>query len=240
MNFNELLDSAPDNLRIIDSMLKARSVLSRHKRIAISISGGSDSDCTMDLLEMVKPENCEMVYVFFNTGLEYAASICQLDMLENKYGVTIERRRAKKTVAAACREYGVPFISKDVSSYMSHLQTHGFDWNDNEADATPEKYGRCKSSLDWYFDSRLISQSGKVNFSIKRLSLLREFLMENPPDFAISDKCCYYAKKRVSHEFDKEYKPDLVVTGKRRAEGGRRAGSIQTCFTPNHGDKPDN
>jgi 3'-phosphoadenosine 5'-phosphosulfate sulfotransferase (PAPS reductase)/FAD synthetase len=123
---------------------------------------------------------------------------------------------------------------------MSLLQTHGFDWNDNKADATPEKYGRCKSSLEWFYDSRPLSRTGKTNFSIKRLSYLREFLMENPPDFAISDKCCYYAKKRVSHEFDKEYKPDLVVTGMRRAEGGRRAGSIQTCFTPNHGDKPDN
>jgi 3'-phosphoadenosine 5'-phosphosulfate sulfotransferase (PAPS reductase)/FAD synthetase len=44
----------------------------------------------------------------------------------------------------------------------------------------------------------------------------------------------------VAADFHKEYCPDLSVNGMRRAEGGRRAGSIQTCFTPNHGDKPDN
>jgi hypothetical protein len=164
----------------------------------------------------------------------------QLDVLENKYGVKIERRKPQKSVGAACREYGVPFISKDVSGFMSRLQAHGFDWNDSETDATPEKYGRCKSSLDWYFDRRPLSQTGKTKFSIKRLSFLRDFVAENPPDFAISDKCCDWAKKRVAHEFDKEYNPDLIVTGMRRAEGGRRAGSVKSCFTQGKDNAADN
>jgi 3'-phosphoadenosine 5'-phosphosulfate sulfotransferase (PAPS reductase)/FAD synthetase len=64
--------------------------------------------------------------------------------------------------------------------------------------------------------------------------------MDAPPDFRISDKCCDYAKKAVSKEFEREYSPDLIVNGMRRAEGGRRAGSVQTCFTPSKGGKPDN
>jgi 3'-phosphoadenosine 5'-phosphosulfate sulfotransferase (PAPS reductase)/FAD synthetase len=238
--FETLIKTVPPNLSIVDGMTKARAVLSRHRRVAVSLSGGSDSDTILDLIEAVKPDDCEIAYVFFDTGLEYAASKHQLNCLEAKYGVKIERRRAKKTVAAACREYGVPFISKDVSSYFSRLQAHSFDWSDSMENATPEKYGRCKSSLDWYFDRRSTSAAGKAMFSIKRYSMLRDFVSANPPTFAVSDKCCYYAKKRVAYGFNKEYKPGLVVTGMRRAEGGRRAGSIKTCFSQGKGSEPDN
>jgi 3'-phosphoadenosine 5'-phosphosulfate sulfotransferase (PAPS reductase)/FAD synthetase len=236
----ELIKFAPDNLNIVDSMLKARSVLSRHRKIAVSVSGGSDSDNMIDLLEMVKPADCVITYVFFDTGLEYDASKRQLDYLETKYGITIERLRAKKTVAAACREYGVPFISKDVSAFLSRLQAHNFDWTDSAENATPEKYGKCKSALDWYFDSRAASVSGKSLFSIRRYAALRDFISVTPPTFSISDKCCYYAKKRVAYEFNKKYEPDLIVTGMRRAEGGRRAGSIKSCFSQGKNSEPDN
>jgi 3'-phosphoadenosine 5'-phosphosulfate sulfotransferase (PAPS reductase)/FAD synthetase len=239
MDYNELLEHAPNNLNIFDSLLKARSMLERHRKIAVSVSGGSDSDTIMDLLELVKPETCELVYVFFDTGLEFAATKRHLNELERKYRVTIERRRAKKTVAAACREYGVPFISKDVSEFMERLQRHGFDWRDNAENATAEKYGRCKSALDWYFNRRPQSVTGKAKYSINKYFFLRDFITANPPDFKISDKCCDYAKKAVAKDFNREYVPDLSVTGMRRAEGGRRAGSIASCFTAGGGDKPD-
>jgi 3'-phosphoadenosine 5'-phosphosulfate sulfotransferase (PAPS reductase)/FAD synthetase len=238
MDYNALLESAPKNLHIVDSLLKARAMLERHRRIEVSVSGGSDSDTIMDLLELVKPENCELAYVFFDTGLEFSATKRHLDELERKYGVTVNCRRAKVTVAAACAKYGVPLISKDVSEFMGRLQRHGFDWSDTLESA--EKYGRCKSSLEWYFDRRPPSRNGKAKFSIAKYSMLRDFIISSPPDFNISDKCCDYAKKAVAKDFEREYHPDLVVTGMRRAEGGRRAGSIQTCFTPSNGSAPDN
>jgi 3'-phosphoadenosine 5'-phosphosulfate sulfotransferase (PAPS reductase)/FAD synthetase len=37
-----------------------------------------------------------------------------------------------------------------------------------------------------------------------------------------------------------EFRPDIAVTGMRRAEGGRRAGSISTCFSLGSAGKPDN
>ena len=42
--FDALLRSAPQNLAIIDALTKMRSVLSQHERIAVSYSGGSDSE----------------------------------------------------------------------------------------------------------------------------------------------------------------------------------------------------
>jgi 3'-phosphoadenosine 5'-phosphosulfate sulfotransferase (PAPS reductase)/FAD synthetase len=61
------------------------------------VSGGADSDVTLDLLELVKPDGCELIYVFFDTGLEYDATKRHIDALEAKYGITIHRRRATKT-----------------------------------------------------------------------------------------------------------------------------------------------
>jgi 3'-phosphoadenosine 5'-phosphosulfate sulfotransferase (PAPS reductase)/FAD synthetase len=240
LDFNELLDNAPKSLGIFDSLLKARSVLGRHRKVAVSVSGGSDSDIVMDLLELVRPENRELAYVFFDTGMEFAVTKRHLGELEGKYGVSIERRRAKVTVAAACARHGIPFIGKDASEMLCRLQSHGFDWRDGAENATPEKYGRCKSALDWFFDRRPPSASGKPKFSIARYSMLRDFIAETPPGFKISDKCCDYAKKAVAKEFRRDRNPDLIVNGMRRAEGGRRAGSIKTCFTPSCGDEPDN
>ncbi|GHV17163.1 hypothetical protein FACS189425_02840 [Clostridia bacterium] len=239
ITFDEILAVAPNNLSIFDGLLKARSVLERHRRIAVSVSGGSDSDTIMDLLEMVKPETCELVYVFFDTGLEFDATKRHLDELEYKYGIKIERRRAKTTVAAACRQHGVPFLCKDASEFMERLQRHNFDWKDSEDSATTEKYGKCKSALDWYFNRRPPSAEGKAKHSISKYSRLRDFIIDNPPDFKISDKCCDYAKKAVAKDFNRKFNPDLSVTGMRRAEGGRRAGSIASCFTSGGGDKPD-
>jgi hypothetical protein len=48
MNFNDLLEHAPKNLHIFNGLLKARSILERHRKIAVSVSGGSDSDTIMD------------------------------------------------------------------------------------------------------------------------------------------------------------------------------------------------
>ena len=240
LDFNELLENTPKNLNIYNSLLKGRAMLERHSKIAVSVSGGSDSDTIMDLLELMKPDNCKLSYVFFDTGLEFNATKRHLEKLERKYGVAIERRRAKVTVAAACNKYGVPFISKDASQMLERLQRHDFDWRDSLENATAEKYGRCKSALDWYFDCRSLTRNGKSQFSIAKYALLREFIVDTPPDFNISDKCCDYAKKAVAKECQREFNPDLSVNGMRQAEGGRRAGSIQTCFSPCHGDEPDN
>jgi 3'-phosphoadenosine 5'-phosphosulfate sulfotransferase (PAPS reductase)/FAD synthetase len=120
------------------------------------------------------------------------------------------------------------------------LQRHGFDWNDTPENATAEKYGRCKSALDWYFNRRPPSKSGKPKYSINRHKLLKDFIMTNPPNFAISERCCYYTKKLTAEVFNREYNPDLSVNGMRQAEGGRRAGAIKNCFTAASDNNPAN
>jgi 3'-phosphoadenosine 5'-phosphosulfate sulfotransferase (PAPS reductase)/FAD synthetase len=234
-DFMKFLDNdIPLNQNIFKYLMVTRNKLRQHKRIAISYSAGSDSDIMADLIELVKPDDgCgEIRYVFFDTSLEYDATLRHIAETEQKYGIKVERIKARKSIPAACREHGIPFISKDVSKMLYLLQKNGFDWNDLSETATPEKYGRGKSALDWYLNRRPPSANGKNIYNINRFKLLREYLMSYPPAFAISEKCCDFAKKNVSRVFDRQFNPDLKIIGMRQAEGGRRVGSVKNCFTP--------
>ena len=62
---------------------------------------------------------------------------------------------------------------------------------------------------------------------------MKEFLIYNKPPFKISKTCCKYAKKDISKQIIKEYKPDLLINGMRQAEGGERIGTIKSCFSEN-------
>ena len=226
--FCELLDKAPNSLNIQKYLIVTRRKLSEYRRIVVSYSGGSDSDIMLDLIELVKPEDCgEIKYIFFDTGLEWDATLRHLEETEQRYKITIGRIKSKMSIPVACKKYGVPFIAKHPSEMIQRLQKHGFNWAPTLEDAAFEDGTECKSAGEgWFYDSY-----GDM-FAIRRFRLLKEFLISNPPTFAISDKCCDYAKKHVSCDFDKEFKPDLRMNGMRRAEGGRRTGSIKNCFTP--------
>ena len=230
--YNFLTNTVPNNFNIHKYLIVTRNKLREHKRIVCSYSGGSDSDIMADLIELVKPpDDCgEIRYIFFDTGLEFDATIRHVAEVEQKYGITVERIRPKKAIPVACKEYGIPFISKDLSEVLCRLQNHGFNWAENFADA--QYFGRCKSAIDYFYNTRPPSASGKSKFSIIKFKLLKEFLTTNPPTFAISEKCCNFAKKNVSKDFDRTYNPDLKIIGMRQAEGGRRVGAVKNCFTP--------
>ena len=56
-------------------------------------------------------------------------------------------------------------------------------------------------------------------------------MIENPPNFPISNKCCYYAKKQVAQRYKQKNNIDLSITGIRKAEGGARATAYKNCFS---------
>jgi 3'-phosphoadenosine 5'-phosphosulfate sulfotransferase (PAPS reductase)/FAD synthetase len=237
--FYELLDDAPKNLAIFDYLMVTRNKLRGHSRIAVSYSGGSDSDTIVDIIELVKPENSgEVKYVFFDTGLEWEATHRHIAETEEKYGITIERRKAKLPIPAACKKYGIPFIAKEFSKNFETLQRHNFNFAEAPEMATVEKYGHCGDTMDWYFDRRGLSSTGKKKQTIAQRKYLREFMATTPPTFAISSRCCDFAKKNVAHAVNAEVDPDLEVTGMRRAEGGVRVSAYKTCFTPPNDRNP--
>jgi len=78
------------------------NLMFRSARAMVSISGGADSDMMLDMIMALDPAKNypfnEMHYVWFDTGIEYTATKQHLKNLEEKYGITIERRRAKTPV----------------------------------------------------------------------------------------------------------------------------------------------
>lgn len=221
------------NLAIIDGYAKAVSVLSRSYTPLCSISGGSDSDIVLDIIHNVDEER-KVKYFWIDTGLEYRATKEHLDYLEKKYGIEIEHIKACKPIPTCCREYGQPFLSKYVSEQIMRLQLHNFQWEDKPLPELLEKYPNCKIALQWWCNAYYSTENGVVQmsrFSINRNKWLKEFMVANPPDFKISNKCCEYAKKKPAKLLIKKYDADLEIIGVRKAEGGIRSASYKTCFS---------
>lgn len=217
----------PKNKEIFDSFLVADNKIKSYKNILCSISGGSDSDLMMDLFCRIDKDKIK--FVFFDTGLEYRATKDHLNELEDRYNIKIEWIRAKKPIPITCKEYGQPFISKQVSEWIERLQRHNFKWEDKKFDELYKEYPKCKSSLRWWCNE--FGDNSKFNICYNKG--LKEFMIMNPPQFKISSKCCKFAKKDPVHEFIKKNNFDLNCYGVRKAEGGVRSTAYKNCFTNN-------
>ena len=235
MEFDELLKKCDEsnNFTIYTSLCKAQRILIRSYNPICSISGGADSDIVLDLIQKVD-EDGKVKYIWIDTGLEYTATKEHLAELEKKYNITIERVKPDKPIPTCVKEYGVPFLSKYVSEQMMRLQKHGFQWEDEPLEVLLQKYPNCKTALQWWCGERYSDKDGyqKISrFSIERNRFLKQFIMQNPPDFPISNKCCEYAKKKPAKRVVKEFDADLDITGIRKAEGGIRSAAFKTCFS---------
>ena len=83
----------------------------------------------LDIVWRCDKEN-KVDYVWFDTGLEYQATKEHLEYLEEHYGIKIIRHKAIKAIPLSCKEYGQPFVSKQVSEFIQRLQSHNFKWED--------------------------------------------------------------------------------------------------------------
>ena len=229
--FTELLPLFPNNQTILDTVAKTIDHIQDGKKIMVSVSGGSDSDIMVDLFEKIGYEPNQVVYVWFDTGLEYEATKRHLVFLEEKYGIEIQRHKAKTTIPLAIKRYGVPFMSKAVSSMIERLDSKGFCYEDDPIDSLLAKYKNAKTAIKWWCDSKK-----ETRFTVDAFAGLKEFMMlEHPPK--CSDKCCKYAKKDPAEKAAKSFGAELVCVGVRRAENGLRSSRFSTCFTPKVGNK---
>lgn len=220
------VETSPDAW-VQDAILKADNHIEQAEKIVCLVSGGSDSDIMCHLIHTLD-EDKKTTYAWVDTGLEFEATKRHLKDLETMYGIEIVPLKAKMPIPLAVRKHGVPFLSKYVSDMIERLQRHNFQWEDGTLEELLVKYPKCKGGLrwwcnDWGEDSR---------FNINRNSWLKEFMMQNPPDFKISPKCCHYAKKSPANEFVNDGGFDMRCIGVRKSEGGIRSASYQSCFTP--------
>ena len=230
-DLDDTIKSCPNNQTIIDNMVKAWTYINdnKYQKIECSISGGSDSDVMLDICWRCDKDN-KIEYVWFDTGLEYNATKEHLKFLEEKYNIEIVVCRAVKSIPSSCKQFGQPFVSKRVSENIQRLQKHGFKWEDDDFETLYQKYPKCKSALQWWCNENKLN-----SLNIKGNKWLKEFIISNPPNFKISNKCCDYAKKKVVYKLIKDKKYDLSIFGVRKAEGGARSVAYKNCFDDNNG-----
>lgn len=209
--------------------------LIQHPNAICSYSGGSDSDILIDIIERSRrlfglPQ---VKYVFFNTGLEMAATKRHVKETAEKYGVEIVEHRPKKNIVLAVRERGVPFMSKLYSEAIEAMQNKGVPLDiKEEFDAAEDKkakrkelevrYPNAKTAINFICSCNkygICHANGQI--AIAKSAYLYEFMKENPLTFKVSSRCCEVCKKEVAHRVQKGY--DLIITGEREAEGGVRA-----------------
>ena len=227
MTIEELIVASPDNFVIRDALVKCYEVVEQHDKIMCSISGGGDRDVMLDMLIRCGAKK-KTTFVFFNTGLEYAATLEHLDFLEQKYGITIVRVKPQKSIPTCVREYGAPFWSKFAAEMIYRLQLHDFQWEDGSFEELYVKYPNCKTALEWWCN---VKEGNTTQYIIDRNPYLKAFMMQNPPKFRISSKCCTYTKKDLAKKFCKDGEFDLICVGIRQSEGGIRAANLKNCFS---------
>ena len=214
---------------IEDSRAKMHDIFSRYddSEIAISYSGGSDSDIMM---HFIRSNGYDLKHVFFNTGIEYRAT---LEHIENrkKEGADIDTIRGEMPIPTTVREYGLPFISKSVSEMIQILQRHDFDFQnsgDYDFETLVGMYPNSKTALRWWTNTH-----GMKRRCIANNRYLKEFLVKYGVPFKVSSKCCDMSKKRPVKKYSKENNIRLNVVGLRRSEAGVRVFIYKTCFYEN-------
>lgn len=232
MTEQEYIKQAP-TATIFDGLIKAKSVLNSHNNIMVSISGGADSDNMIDIVEHLRPRDDKhhVTYVWFDTGVEMDATKRHLSFLEEKYDIKIHRERGKMQVAGAVRNVGYPFYSKQFAEYIGRLQKHNFQWEDEPFDVLCAKYPNCKAALRWWCNAWKDEPHKPLQTEIASARFLKEFMIENPPTFKISSRCCNESKKKVGDSVRKKYGGDIQLVGIRKAEGGVRSTSVKSCMT---------
>ena len=236
----------PQKFEAITGIIMTR--LRQHPKAICSYSGGADSDIMIDLIENARkivPSLPEVKYVFFNTGLEMKATKDHVRATAEKYGVEIIEARPKVNIVQAVRKYGVPFVSKIMSSGLSEWQKKGIplsiaDEYDQAQDKhakrreLSERYPKCESLINFLCCcNREGDPRPNIQLVINSSKYMRDFIAEYPPDFQISAKCCDYCKKQVAHNIQKDF--EMIITGERRDEGGMRSvprkDNTALCFT---------
>lgn len=235
----------PAKFTAIQSIIAKR--LREHPNAICSYSAGSDSDIMIDNIERTRWlfDLPPVKYVFFNTGLEMQAIKDHVRETEEKYGIEIERCRPKVNIVNATRKYGIPFVSKIMSSGLSEWQKKGIpltiaeEYDEAEDKAAKrqelrERYPKCESVINFLCCCNSAGEPRpNIQLVINSSKYMRDFIAEFPPDFKISAKCCDYCKKQVAHKVQKDY--EMIITGGRRDEGGMRSvprkDNTALCFT---------
>lgn len=161
----------------------------------LAFSGGKDSTVVHHLLDMALPNN-RIPRVFSNTGIEYNAVVKfvrELAKEDDRIVIVSPKANIRQTL----ERVGYPFKSKDHSNILTEWQ------RGNRNTDTMKKY--LADSNDRYTCPKILRYQFTDDFKLK-----------------VSKYCCNEMKKKPSHQWQRENKRPITITGMMREEGGAR------------------
>lgn len=192
--------------RINNTLGKMGYYLETHNKVSVSTSGGSDSDVVTHMIcTHFRDLLPKVEFVFLNTGFEYEATFRHLRETEAKYGIAINEIKSSGVVAAIKKE-GFPIVSKRFSR---------------------DVYGAMRGWESCIQSLQRVRTRKQYGYSTT-LREIAKYLIDN--NIRVSDVCCKKAKEVPLKKYQRESGADLIITGERRAEGGRRATVHHDCF----------
>jgi 3'-phosphoadenosine 5'-phosphosulfate sulfotransferase (PAPS reductase)/FAD synthetase len=145
-------------------------------QVYAAFSGGVDSTVMLFFIRALYPQ---VPAVFVDTGLEFPEVRAFVRTIEN-----VIRLRPRHNFKSVCDVYGYPVVSKDVSMAI-------------------DRYRNTKSPVQ-----KELRLHGGLNPNTNRLQSTGvipakyHYLLDAP--FKISEKCCYYLKKKPLKDFEKK------------------------------------
>lgn len=147
----KMIENLKVNIEIDDFLMRFNNISKGKENILVGYSGGKDSDIILSLLDHHELKD-KVQFVFFNTGIEFQATIKHVQQRIDE-GYNIKVLRAKKPVPLCCRQYGQPFVSKYVSEMLERLQNHNFNFMTHgrlKYNELIKLYDGCISALRWW------------------------------------------------------------------------------------------
>lgn len=204
-----------------------------YENILVWITGKPESTILYHMCNMLDRDN-KCKYVFFYTDVTLGADMEHMEYL----GKDIDVQDVSGIVKETCKKYGQPFLSMVVSYNLARLQEMDFEWENKPFEELCEKYlevvdkpsnrntlelnGKyykgSYGALRWWcnqYDSKI--------YNINKNAYLKEFIMENPPTFKISDKCCKEVVKKPLHQYATKNDFDIILTDSRDIKGSMKS-----------------
>lgn len=227
------------NQRINEAIENIRMVLDsdEYGKVLVWLTGKPESTILFHICnELDKEKKCE--YVYFYTEITLGADMEHyMGYLSEKYNQEIVLREIDGIVQNTCNKFGVPFLSIVVSYNIARLQEMDFKWEDEKFEVLCKKYLKevdrpsnrntieidgkfykgSYGALRWWcnqYDSKV--------YNINKYGYLKEFIMNNPPDFRISDKCCKEVIKKPLHQYATKNEFEIVIYDSINVKGSIR------------------
>lgn len=187
--------------------LKSRFDKLKPNTYYLSYSGGKDSHFLYWFIkEYLKRDDIKIVGI--NTYMEHHEIIQRI--LKNSDIVLLPELKPFEIK----EKYGSPCFSKVQDDYINRYQ----------------KGCRTESLLSHIYPRKFIGKDGKEYSSSFTLNKTARELLLSGKLHRVSNKCCYYLKKKTAHDFEKKTRLKAIL-GIRGSESVMRKTQYKSCFT---------